>query len=417
MAPDFDKHSLWRILKIERELSKPIDLDSMLGSVMNVVLDVLNADRCTVFLYDPSNHTLYSRVATSEQDEIRFDAGKGIAGKCAQQREILNIPDCYSDSDFNPAIDRATGYRTRCLLAIPLINYDQELVGVLQVLNKIHGVFDDQDTQLADVLASQCAIAIQRAQLMEEALIKQRMQRDLDLARNLQQRVFPQAMPSVQGYDIAGWALSAEETGGDIYDAVSIDEHKTMLLLGDATGHGLGPAVSVTQCRAMFRMAVRLQADLDNLVSHINDQLTEDLPLDRFITAFIGCLDAQTHTIQYAAAGQAPLIHYHHAERQCELINASSIPLGMMSDIPIERPAPIQMKPGDVFGLLTDGFFEYFDARGEEFGSERVCDFFGQNHTRPMDQFISGLRETVDAFAEGAPQLDDMTAIVLRRLH
>jgi len=225
--------ALWRILDVTRQLGAPTDLDTMLQQVIDAAREVLHADRGTVFLYDPESHELYSKIAHGTR-EIRFPADRGIAGECAQRREVLNIPDCYADARFNQEIDRKTGYRTRCLLTVPLVGVDEELVGVMQVLNKHDGVFDEHDERLATVLAAQCAVALQRARLIKEHLIKEKLERDLALARDIQQRVLPETMPGVTGYDIAGWSEAADQTGGDIYDVSC--EFDDAAAVADATG-------------------------------------------------------------------------------------------------------------------------------------------------------------------------------------
>jgi phosphoserine phosphatase len=411
---DLDTNALRRILKITRKLSVPIDLDTMLISVIDSARDVLEADRGTVFLYDPASHELHSKVATSAQ-EIRFSADLGIAGECARTRAMVNVPDCYADSRFNPAIDKKTGYRTRCLLTIPLIGHDDQLVGVLQLLNKREGVFDVRDEQIAEALAAQCAVALQRASFLEDRVLREKLQSDLALARDIQRRVLPESMPELTGYDFAGWSGPAEETGGDIYDAVGMGESRVALLLGDATGHGIGPALSVTQVRAMFRMAVRLSASLDDIFNHVNNQLVDDLAANRFVTAFVGVLDAERHQVRYHAAGQAPLLHFDASTRSCTLLPASTVPMGVMNNPPTKTPSPIDMGPGDVLALITDGLFEHPDPDRAQFGKERTIQLIWELIEQPMTTVVERLLAAVTEFARGAAQDDDMTVLLVKR--
>ena len=415
VTAQLDSHALWRILDVTRQLSAQINLDTMLAQVIDAAREVLDADRGTVFLYDPASNELYIKVATSLQG-VRFPADRGIAGECAQTRKILNIGDCYADARFNPEIDRKFGYVTRCLLTVPLVGVDDELVGVLQLLNKKDGAFDEQDERIATALAAQCAVALQRAKLLEQYAVKLKMERDISLARDIQMGILPAHMPALEGYDIAGWSRPAEQTGGDIYDAVLMEPTQALLLLCDATGHGIGPALSVTQVRSMFRIAARLKADLDATYNHVNDQLAEDLADNRFVTAFVGVLDAQAHRVKYHAGGQGPLVHFHAATGEADLLEASTYPMGIISGIESEAAPPIEMAPGDVLALLSDGIFEYFNNRGEQFGAERVVDLLREHQHLPMSQVIQKLDEACVAFGQGHPQGDDMTMLMVRRL-
>lgn len=407
--------ALWRILDVTRQMGAPIDLQTILQQVIDAALEVLDAERGTVFLYDSDSNELYSQVATGE-GEIRFPADTGIAGEAAKTRELVNVPDCYADPRFNRQIDKQTGFRTRCLLTIPLIGHDQSLVGVLQVLNKRNGVFDEDDEHLATALAAQCAVALQRAVLIAEHLIKEKLERDLALAREIQLRVLPAELPVVEGYDIAGWSVPADQTGGDIYDVTDLPDGRVALLLGDATGHGIGPALSVTQMRAMFRMALRLEANLDQLFAQINHQLHMDLPGNRFVTAFLGLLDPRRHCIEYHSGGQGPLLHFHAADRQTQRLDASTLPLGVLADPPINRPRAFEFAPGDIVALISDGVFEYANPEGRQFGLEPVAELFAEHAEESADQLIQRIRDAVHRFACGAEQGDDMTMVLIKRL-
>ncbi|NBB82774.1 MAG: SpoIIE family protein phosphatase [Alphaproteobacteria bacterium] len=410
-----EDHALWRILEITRQLGASVALQDLLSQVIDAGRDLLRADRGTVFLYDKPTHELYSTVATGS-GEIRFPADKGIAGEAAQSRQVVNVSDCYADRRFNAEVDRETGYRTRCLLAVPLISHDQSLVGVLQLLNKADQCpFDQRDEQLAEALAAQCAVVLQRAMLLEAHVIKEKLERDLALARDIQSRVLPAKMPALAGYDMAGWSDPADETGGDVYDAVTVDESRVCLLLGDATGHGIGPALSVTQVRAMVRTALRLEAGLDETFVHVNNQLVDDLPSNRFVTAFLGVVDRQRHQLRYHAGGQGPIMHYHAADGAFTWLDASTFPLGIMPDPPLDAPAALALAPGDIVALCSDGIYEYANAANVQFAEGGVEAVVREHHAAGAGELIERIRQAVAAHADGADQLDDMTIVIVKR--
>lgn len=414
-TPVLTTEAMWRILEVTRELARPLDFKTMLSHVIDAARAVLHADRGTVFLYDSRTNELYSSVATGVE-ALRFPAGRGIVGESAETRRVINVPDCYSDPRFNREADRRTGYHTRCLLTVPLIGYDNSLVGVMQVLNKLDGVFSEEDERIATALAAQCAVAIQRMQMLNELLENEKLKKELSVAREIQMRVIPNAVPSVAGYDIAGWCRPANEAGGDIFDVIAVDGNRLMLLLGDATGHGVGPALSVTQVRAMLRMAVRLGADLDEAFHQINDQLADDLPDNRFVTAYMGVLDTQNHRIIYHSGGQGPLMHFHAATGRFEWRNSSTVPMGLMQGLPREGPQSNELAPGDILALISDGIFEYENPRREPFGQERVAALMVQHQHEPMTRLLERVVKEVERFSELAPQNDDMTILLVRRL-
>jgi phosphoserine phosphatase len=402
---------LERVLAVNRSLARSLDLTSLLSQVVDTALELLDAERGSVFLHDPVSRTLVSRVATGT-GELRIPDDRGIVGECVATREIVLVPDAYADPRFNRQVDLATGFRTRSMLTMPLIGHDDTLVGVLQVLNKREGPFGDADVPIATALAATCAIAIQRMRLLEEIVEKRRMERELEVARDIQTRVFPKLMPEVPGYDVAGWSRPADQTGGDIFDVIATPE-SVVLLLGDATGHGVGPAISVTQVRAMLRIAARLGAGLDETFRNINDQLSDDLSDNRFVTAFLGVLDPANHRVVYHAGGQGPLLHYRAADGTIDWLTSTTLPLGMLPFRKTPGSQTLEMAPGDVLALVSDGIFEGENVAGEAFGNERAGAIVAAR--AGAAETVARMVAEADAFRGAAPQQDDMTVLILRR--
>lgn len=413
-----DASSLILILDVSRKLAAPCDLTELLELIIKTGREVIGADRGSVFLYDEEAKELYSRVATGEA-QIRVSIDKGIAGECARKRQTILVDDCYSDPRFNQEIDRRTGYHTKSLITVPLIGLDDKLVGVLQMLNSKADHFGPDERDVAELLAAQAAVALQRTLLLEERMIKLKLEHDLTIARDIQQNILLRRLPRCPGYSLSVFSKPADDTGGDIYDVIRLEERADMspmlLLLADAAGHGIGPALSVTQFRAMLRIGLRLSADMDALMHHVNQQLIEDLPNDRFITAFLGILDPTTHQLRFHAAGQGPLLHYRAAEGQVVWRDPSTVPLGMFKDLDLPPTPPLVMAPGDLLVLLTDGFYEYQDAAGQVFGKERVGDLVHRLHARPTSDILGALLAEVRRFAGSAKQIDDLTALLVKR--
>jgi phosphoserine phosphatase len=406
--------ALRRILEVTRKLAAPFDLDTMLNEVVDVSRNILDADRGTVFLYDEATDELVVRVAT-ELGSIRIPADKGIVGESAQTRKLINVPDCYADARFNRAIDKETGYRSRCMLTIPLLGFEDSLVGVLQILNKNEGTFDEQDEFIATALAAQAAVVLHRAKITEQIIESEKLDREITVARDVQMGTLPKQMPMIKGYGFAGAFSPTDQTGGDLYDFVPIDNDRLFLLMGDATGHGIGPALSATQVRAMLRVALRLESSLDDAFVHINDQLCDDLPDDRFVTGFFGLLDATTHKVQFHSGGQGPIMHYHAASGAFDWHPATTFPLGYLPQTDLAAPLEVDLEPGDILGLISDGIYEYENEQGVQFGQHGVARVIDSLPGGDAEAVVTEIMRAVRQHGGSVPQADDITIVLARR--
>ena len=401
------------ILRVTRGLAAPFDLTTMLGEVVSAAKQVLDAERGSVWLYDAATNELVLEVATGIRP-VRVPTGSGLVGACARERRIINVPDCYADPRFDPRVDKASGYRTRCMLTLPLVDHKDALVGVMQVLNKRDGVFDAYDEVLATALAAQCAVALQRVKMTGALIEGEKMRQALEMARVVQMSTLPTEMPPVPSYDVFATFQPADLTGGDTYDLALLGE-RLLVVLGDATGHGIAPALSVTQMQAMLRMAFRLGADLETAFLQVNNRLAETLADDRFITAFIGVLDPATHVLRFHSGGQGPIFRYKAADATWERYKPTSFPLGAMPLATLRPAIEMEMLPGDVLAVISDGIYEYENGRGEAFGEARLQVLIAANADKPTAQMLDLLMADIRAFAQGAPQEDDMTAVLVKR--
>lgn len=427
-----DPSALLRVLGVLEKLNASNDLGEILQLIVDSMRDCLRAERASVFQFDPANQELFITQAHGVQS-IRFPITKGIAGEAARTRTIINVHDAWQDPRFNPEFDKKTGFRTKALLSIPLVSFDGGLQGVAQVLNKDKNLgpfFDQNDEIIAKALASQAAIALRRATLIEAEIRKKKIEGDLEVAKKIQQAQFPKSIPEVPGYSIHGQTIPAEETGGDTFDLIDLSTLMTavgssgaepqpigkgvMLVVGDATGHGIGPALSVAQARAMVRMGARLNAPIEHIAEHLNAQLCEDLPMGRFITAFIGLLDPATHSIRYAAPGQAPLLIVR-ADGSYEEFSANAMPLGVDPNLCADIVAPFVLGVGDAFLLLSDGYIEAQAPDNEQFGMERTIASILTALSGTAADIVAAVDRDVRVFVRGQPFGDDQTAVVVKR--
>lgn len=241
-----------------------------------------------------------------------------------------------------------------------------------------------------------------------------RLHDEVEVAREIQRSMLPQVMPDAAGYDFCGHFQPATYAGGDLFDLVQLQDG-VFLLLGDATGHGFGPALSAVQMQGMLRVAFRLGADLDRAFLHVNNQLAEDLPENRFITAFMGFLDPAAHTISYHSAGQGPILHFRAGGNRCEWHQPDTFPVGVLELDSVKPATVLQMEPGDILALISDGVYEQPAPDGSEFGQEGVATVLRNAHALSLNDLCRELLDAVARFSAGAAQADDITLVLVRR--
>ncbi|MGH8182472.1 MAG: PP2C family protein-serine/threonine phosphatase [Rhodanobacteraceae bacterium] len=346
----------------------------------------------------------------------RLAAGAGLAGRCAEGGRMQLEVDAGAAVDIIAVAsgdpDRAG--RTGAVLNLPLVA-DGAVLGVLQLLYESGRGFDPNTVLLAQVLAAEGALALRDTGQRQTNGPDNALHSEVEVARAIQRSTLPTQMPAVPGYDLYGHFQPATYAGGDMFDAVKLPMG-VFLLLGDATGHGFGPALSAMEMQGMLRVAFRLGASLDDAYRHVNNQLAEDLPDDRFITAFMAFLDAETHSVRYHCAGQGPLLLYHAGDDRCEWIQPTTFPVGVMELAEVPQAATLKMDEGDILALISDGLYERTDAGNTEFGPERVVEVIRQGRHLPMTELCQRLLVAADTFADGIAAGDDVTLILVRRL-
>jgi serine phosphatase RsbU (regulator of sigma subunit) len=251
-----------------------------------------------------------------------------------------------------------------------------------------------------------------------KGLIKlEKLERDLDLARDIQHGLLPSGPPDLAGFEIAGWNQAADETGGDYYDWLTLPDGRLVATLADVTGHGIGPALIVAVCRAYMRASTTFGAQqLSEALGHVNDLLYADIPPERFVTAVVFLLDTAQKRLTMVSAGHGPILLYEARTGTIREWAADMPPLGVMDGIEFPPPHEIDLEAGDVLVLTTDGFFEWRNRADELYGLERLRAFVSDHHDLAPERFIETLYQDVLAFADGTGQEDDLTAVVLRRL-
>ena len=247
-----------------------------------------------------------------------------------------------------------------------------------------------------------------------EARRSERMHRDLEVARSIQQGLLPSKPPRISGFEIAGWNRPADQTGGDYYDWLKLPDGRVVVTLADVTGHGIGPALMAAACRAYGRASLTA-GSLEEGMMRLNDLLSPDLPPGKLVTYVAGVLDPASGRVGLLSAGHGPLFVYRAATDRLESFTAHGVPLGIMAGMRYPAPQVVDLAPGDLLLLITDGFWEWENGAGEPFGADRVHAALRAAKEQPASEVIQRLQEAVGTFAAGTPQLDDLTAVVVKR--
>lgn len=411
---EISRDSLIKILEIMRRLAAPEAMPELLREIIEVGKVAIVAEAGVLWLTERASGELVM-VVPSSPTPSRLGPNQGWPGVCARSRHISNVHDCREDERWSAEPVEVPGVAVRSVLNVPILGQDDSTLGVMQWLGQEVGQFDEHDEWIGPALAAQAAVAIQHSYMTDELLANAILRKEVAVARQIQMSTLPRSMPRVEGYEVFAHFLPTDHTGGDLYDLVVLDG-KLFILLGDATGHGFGPALSATQLQAMLRVAFRLGADLDTAYAQVNNQLNEDLPDDRFITAFLGFLDPGNHQVRYHSGGQGPILHFSAADRECHFHKPTSFPMGVMELDGSDRARRLQLEPGDILALISDGIYEYTATDGSQFGEQRVAQVMQSCHRLPVATLGKQLVDAARAFGGEAPQADDITLALIRRL-
>jgi serine phosphatase RsbU (regulator of sigma subunit) len=325
---------------------------------------------------------------------------------------------------LNPNVSRlagafsAAGYATVCtyvILTFPHVLTDERILiyGTSLAYAALLLVGGFTAAAVAGQIRTHVIAALREAESL--AKIAQ-LEHDLDLARSIQQGLLPTSAPTIDGFDIAGWNKPADETGGDYFDWQELVDGRLAITVADVTGHGIGSALCMAACRAYARAAFATEQDLRNFLCRMNQLMHADLPTEKFVTMVAGLLEPVESTLHLISAGHGPLIFYSSDENSFRAYHAQGVPLGLLPRASYSGPQELKFNRGDILVLVTDGFLEWANSHDEEFGEVRLKEVIRANHGVSSAEIISALHSAVLTFAGPMPQLDDLTALVVKRV-
>jgi serine phosphatase RsbU (regulator of sigma subunit) len=297
-------------------------------------------------------------------------------------------------------------------VTIPMISQG-ELIGVLNLGKKQNN--DDYSAEDLDILtqaSAQTALALQNLNLQSYYIDKKRMDKELEMARNIQRRLMPQEIPQVTGLEVYGESRPCFEVAGDYYDVISNNEGNTFMVIADVSGKGAGAAMIMANLQASIRVGLEITEDFSEFVARINNHIFNNTSSSEFITLFIGAWEPATGSFHYINAGHNPPVMIDKAGN-VTTFDATGLILGVLKDQMYERKI-IKIEPGSVIAIYTDGLEEAMNHENEMYGQERIIESLKTNRELSSKEIVKKIQNEAIEFCKGKPLHDDLTMIVIK---
>jgi len=404
---------LQSMVEASKVFNSTLDLSELLSKILDVAKSLTRAERGTLFLVDEKTDEIWSLIAQGmEEQEIRLPRGRGIAGHVALTGEIVNIPDAYADERFDSEVDKRTGFRTRNILTLPIRNKAGKIIATLQLLNKTVGSFTDEDTDSLLTLSGQMALGLENAQLHRDILEKERLEREMALARGIQRSLLPETAPVIPGFDLAVLNEPCFEVGGDYYDFLSLGPNTLLVVIADVEGKGISSAMVMSNLQATLRALVLHLHSLNDIAESVNRMILKDTRGEKYMTMFMGLIDTRRKAIHYINCGHVPPVIVRPGSEPLQLTEGGMV-IGLFENVQFQR-GHVKFETGDILLLCTDGITEAMDAEGEEFGSDRLVTSVSQVPERKAKDIVLKVCDDVTEFSKGGTHMDDKVMLAIK---
>jgi sigma-B regulation protein RsbU (phosphoserine phosphatase) len=407
------------LLDLTRRVSRTLDLQETLADLLNALRTAVPYDAAGVFVLNRSVSSLGASGSNliAGMAQVGFDVpraddpmlrwGQGIVGHVIRTGETVLAPDVASDPRYiegRPA--------TRSELAVPIVG-PAGVLGALNLESDRAGAFTPSDAELLEFFASAAALSIEKALLHRELMQKQWMEGQLRLAREVQAGLLPRMPPVVPGYEMAATNLPTWTIGGDYYDWVPLDGGRLGLVVADVSGKGIPAALIMATFRAAVRAELRAGTPMVAAAESVNRVLLESQGGSRFVTAVCGVLEPGTGRLDYVNCGHNPPLLVH-AGGGHEPLDRGGPALGLGLGGGFDSGS-VALAPGDLLALYTDGVVEPADARGEEYGPDRLLRVLSESASRPAGDVVLAVVDATRRFSRRESYDDDFTLAVVKR--
>ncbi len=398
--------------EVARKIAEPQPLETLLNSVLQVCIQKTAAHRGAIMLVGPDGELKPKAYISTTRSHEKFAISRTIAKKAIRENQAILIRDVEGDEHLRMS-ESIASLKIRSAICTPLWN-GEKTVGILYMDTTERGrLFDETDLYFFSALTGLIAEKIENAMLAEIAKEKERLDTEIEIAREIQQNLFPKTIPEIPGYDIACYNRPCTEVGGDYYDVFTLEDRCYALAIGDVVGKGIGAAMLMSNLQAVLRARAWNIRRPGELLSRINSDIAGRVGEGRFITFCYFVLDSGGATLTYSNAGHNP--PYHATAGEVRELEVSGIPLGIFGESrydEFEQP----LSPGDVVILYSDGVTEAMNQSEQEFGDDRLRAVLASNSDKGAREISEAVVRAVDEFREDAPSSDDITLVVLKRL-
>ncbi len=404
------------ISKVGVALLSSSGLDETLNQVASLVFDAVPAERVVIMLRDEKSKTgmeiKVARIRGKEDQTGEVRISRAIMTEVVENGKSVLTSDAQQDPRFASQTIVLQGIRS--VLAVPLSVDERHVFGIIYADSPgYETTFKAEHLDILTTLASVASIRVENASLLDERINRERMERELELATEIQQRFQPSGPPIVEGYEFQGISFSCYEIGGDYYDFIQRHDGKMLVALGDVSGKGTSASLLMSSLHAAIHGQVAAKTSLDQMVTSVNVYLAENTPANRFITLFIAELEPLSGHITFINAGHNPPL-LARADGSLELLQAGGLPLGLM-DFAEYEVGNAQLNSGDVLFIYSDGVSEANNLAEDEFGMDRLSEVIRTN----VGRSASGIRDKVEAalseFTGTAAPNDDITLVIVKK--
>jgi serine phosphatase RsbU (regulator of sigma subunit)/pSer/pThr/pTyr-binding forkhead associated (FHA) protein len=416
---------LTALIEILGNLSKTLELDTLLPRIADSLFDLFRqADRCFLILSQEGPPKLLPKLIKTRRagGESNSRFSRSIVEQCLKTGQGLLSEDASTDSRFSQAQSIAD-FRIRSVMCGPLTSSDGKAFGVIQLDTQDRTKkFTQEDLKLLVAVANQAAVAFANVQMHDDLVVRDRFQRDMQLASQVQRGFLPQALPEIAGYEFFAAYESAQQIGGDYYDFVSLPSKQLAILLGDVAGKGVPAALLMAKLSSEARFAVLTEPGPGPAITKLNNLLSQAGLMDRFVTFAGTFLDPANHRVTIVNAGhQVPLLFKPGATDVNNAVSdeESGLPLGVMEDFEYGAVS-VDLQPGEIVLIFTDGITDAMSVKGEAFQMKGLRDAI--DAARATGEPISPARlgdaiiKAVKDHASGRSPHDDIALVCFGRI-
>lgn len=406
------------LLEISYNLAQTLSLEDILPKLLDSLFKIFTqADRGFVVMRTKPNGPLAPVAVKSRRagDEERMRISRTIVEEAMKSKKAFLSADAASDERFGMAQSIAD-FSIRSLVCAPMISTDGEPIGVIQIdtLNQ-RARFTDEDLEVLASVASQAAVAIDNAKMHEQVVAQRALQRDMELARQMQRTLLPSKPPKVPGYFFFDYYQAARQVGGDYFDYVPLPGGRYAVIVGDVAGKGVPAALLMARLSADVRFSLASEPDPAKAMQQINDGFVQHDFSDRFVTMIAVVVNAATHELTMVNAGHmAPFLRRQGGDVEEIGEEAAGLPLGVVPGFEYQAYTHV-LEPGDVLTLFTDGFSEAMNGDRDLYGLPRLKTQIGSPATNVGD-LGQRILDDVRQFVNGVDQADDMCLVCFGRV-